>query len=59
MYAAHPKNIHDTWVGDVKVGKHNAFFGIPSSGWSDDGLGLAWLHQAFERFAAKKVRRKY
>jgi hypothetical protein len=59
IYAADSKNIQDTWVEDVKVGEHMAFFGVSSSGWSNDGLGLAWLQQVFERFTAKKARRKY
>lgn len=36
-----------------------AFFGISGSGWSNDGLGLAWLQQVFQRFTAEKARRKY
>jgi hypothetical protein len=43
IYAADSKNIQDTWVEDVKVGEHMAFFGVSDSGWSNDGLGLAWL----------------
>ena len=59
IYAADSKNIQDTWVEDVKVGEHMAFFGVSGSGWSNDGLGLAWLQQVFERFTAAKARRKY
>jgi hypothetical protein len=29
---ANSKNIQDTWVGDVKVGEHMAFFGVSLSG---------------------------
>jgi hypothetical protein len=46
-------------VEDVKVGEHMAFFGVSGSGWSNDGLDLAWLQQVFERFTAAKARRKY
>jgi hypothetical protein len=46
-------------VEDVKAGEHMAFFGVSGSGWSNDGLGLAWLQQVFERFTAPKARRKY
>jgi hypothetical protein len=59
IYAADSKNIQDAWVEDVKVGEHMAFFGVSGSGWSNDGLGLAWLQQVFERFTAPKARRKY
>ena len=59
IYPADSKNIQDTWVEDVKVGEHMAFFGVSSSGWSNNGLGLAWLQQVFERFTTAKARRKY
>ena len=59
IYPADLKNIQDTWVEDVKVGEHMAFFGVSGSGWSNNGLGLAWLQQVFERFTAAKARRKY
>jgi hypothetical protein len=59
IYAADSNNIQSTWVEDVKVGEHIAFFGVSGSGWSNDGLGLAWLQQVFERFTAPKARRKY
>jgi hypothetical protein len=36
-----------------------AFIGVSGSGWWNDGLGLAWLQQVFERFTAAKARRKY
>jgi hypothetical protein len=42
-------------VEDVKVGEHMAFFGVSGSGWSNDGLGLAWLQQVFERFTTAKA----
>ena len=41
IYPADLKNIQDTWVEDVKVGEHMAFFGVSGSGWSNNGLGLA------------------
>ncbi|RMZ71416.1 pogo transposable [Pyrenophora seminiperda CCB06] len=44
---------------DVKVGEHMAFFGVRSSGWSNNGLSLAWRQQVFERFTTGKARRKY
>ena len=47
IYAAELKNIQDTWVEDVKVGEHMCFFGTSQSGWSNDGIGLAWLQQTF------------
>jgi hypothetical protein len=59
IYAADSKNVQSTWVEDVKVGEHMAFFGVSGSGWSNDGLGLAWLQQVFERFTTAKARRKY
>ena len=59
IYAADSKNIQDTWVEDVKVGEHMAFFGVSTTGWTNDGLGLAWLQQVFQRFTAEKARRKY
>ena len=59
IYAAESQNIQSTWVEDVKVGEHMAFFGTSPSGWSNDGLGLAWLQQVFQRFTAPKARRKY
>jgi hypothetical protein len=59
IYAADSKNIQDTWVEDVRVGEHMAFFGVSGSGWSNHSLGLAWLQQVFERFTAPKARRKY
>lgn len=37
VYAADSKNIQDTWLEDVKVGEHVAFFGVSGSGWSNDG----------------------
>jgi hypothetical protein len=42
-YPADSNDIQSTWVEDVKVGEHMAFFGVSGSGWSNDGLGLAWL----------------
>jgi hypothetical protein len=59
IYAAESQNIQSTWVEDVKVGEHMAFFGVSPSGWSNDGLGLARLQQVFQRFTASKARRKY
>ena len=59
IYPADSKNIQDVWVEDVKVEEHMAFFGVSQSGWSNDGLGLAWLQQVFQRFTAAKARRKY
>ena len=59
IYAADSKNIQSTWVEDVKVGEHIAFFGVSGSGWSNNGLGLAWLQQVFERFTTAKAQRKY
>jgi hypothetical protein len=41
----------------VKVGEHTAFYGVSPSGWSNDGLGLAWLQQVFQRLTASKARR--
>lgn len=40
------------------MGEHMAFFGVSGSGWSNDGLGLAWLQQVLQRFTASKARRK-
>ena len=59
IYAADSKNIQSSWVEDVKVGEHMAFFGVSGSGWSNDGLGLAWLQQVFDRFTKDKAQRKY
>ena len=59
IYAADSKNIQLSWVEDVKVGEHMAFFGVSGSGWSNDSLGLAWLQQVFDRFTKDKARRKY
>jgi hypothetical protein len=59
IYPAESQNIQSSWVEDVKVGEHTAFFGVSPSGWSNDGLGLAWLQQVFQRLTASKARRKY
>jgi hypothetical protein len=40
IYAADSKNMQDTWVENVKVWEHIAFFRVSSSGRSNDGLGL-------------------
>ena len=59
IYAAESQEVQSTWVEDVKVEDHMAFFGVSQSGWSNDGLSLAWLQQVFDRFTKAKARRKY
>jgi hypothetical protein len=41
IYAADSKNIQYTWVEDVKVGEHIAFFRVLGSGWLNDAFSLA------------------
>jgi hypothetical protein len=47
------------WVDAVEVGKYEIFFTNATSGWMNNGLGLAWLEQVFECFTKQKARRQY
>ncbi|KAF1969406.1 hypothetical protein BU23DRAFT_477217, partial [Bimuria novae-zelandiae CBS 107.79] len=38
IYPAESQNIQSTWVEDIKVGEHIAFFRVLPSSWSNDGL---------------------
>jgi hypothetical protein len=50
--------LQSLWVHDIEVGKHCVFFATSPSGWTDNGLGLAWLEQVFDRGTKKKARRR-
>jgi hypothetical protein len=49
--------IQSTWVNDVEVGKHEVFFSNSPTGWSNNGLGFAWLEQVFNRHTTAKAPR--
>jgi hypothetical protein len=36
-------NVQDTWLEDFDPDEHDCFFTSTPSGWTNDGLGLAWL----------------
>jgi hypothetical protein len=51
--------LQSSWVNDIEAGKHQIFCGNSSSGWSNNGIGLAWLEQVFDRETRAKARRKW
>jgi hypothetical protein len=53
------KGIQSSWLEDVDLSKHHAFFSYSESGWSNDDLGLAWLKEVFHKQTKEKARREY
>jgi hypothetical protein len=51
--------IQSSWVDAVELQKHQIFFSNSPAGWSNNGIGLAWLQQVFDRFTKAKARRDY
>jgi hypothetical protein len=41
------KGLQSTWVDDIKVGEHGVFLGHSPSGWSNNDLGLAFIHSRY------------
>jgi hypothetical protein len=41
--------IQSSWVDDLVAEQHKIFVSHLPSGWSNNEIGLAWLHQVFER----------
>jgi hypothetical protein len=56
IYTSANCTLQQSWVADVKVAKHQAFFTSSASGWTNNELGLAWLEQIFDRHTKKKAR---
>jgi hypothetical protein len=51
--------LQSSWVNDIEAGKHQVFCGNSPSGWSNNGIGFAWLEQVFDRETRAKARRKW
>ena len=56
IYQAASGNLQDTWLQDLDAGSHRCFVTSPS-GWTNNGLGLAWLRDIFDRETKGKARR--
>ena len=52
-------NIQDSWVQDLELDKHLAFFSSSPTGWTNDHLGFEWLTKVFERHTKTKAGRKW
>ncbi|EUC26712.1 hypothetical protein COCCADRAFT_46307, partial [Bipolaris zeicola 26-R-13] len=53
------EGLHDRWLRDLEVGKHQLFCCTTTSGWSNNELALAWLEQVFDRATKEKAKRDY
>ena len=51
--------LHDSWVRDLEVGKHQIFCATSESGWSNNQLALAWVEQLFDRLTKVKAKRDF
>jgi len=51
--------LQESWIDDIEAEKHEIFCANSDSGWTNNVLGLAWLHQVFERFTKPKARREW
>jgi hypothetical protein len=51
--------LQSSWVEDVEAGIHKVFIANLTSGWTNNGIGLAWLEQVFERYITEKARRRW
>jgi hypothetical protein len=57
VYQSNNSTLQDSWVADIKAGKHDVFITSSPSGWTNNKVGLAWLEQVFDRCTKKKARR--
>jgi hypothetical protein len=57
IYTLANSTLQQSWVAEVKVNKHEAFFALSLTGWSNNELRLAWLEQIFDRCTKQKARR--
>jgi hypothetical protein len=56
IYTSANNTLQASWVADVKVGTHKAFFASFPSGWTNNKLRLAWLEQIFNCYTKEKAR---
>jgi len=56
IYPSKAGDIHDTWVGEVDPGKHDARFVGTETGWTNHEVGRKWLEEVFDRFSKGKAR---
>jgi hypothetical protein len=56
IYPSKAGDIHDTWVGKVGTGKHDARFVGTETSWTNHEVGRKWLEEVFDRFSKGKAR---
>ena len=59
IYSADSDNVQANWVHDIDPETHSMYFSVSQSGWTNEGLGVAWLEQVFDPAAKRKAWRKY
>jgi hypothetical protein len=55
IYTSANSTLQQSWVANIKVAKHQAFFTSSASGWANNKLGLAWLEQIFNHYTKYKA----
>lgn len=56
IYRAISGNLQDSWLQDLDVERHIAFFTSSPNGWTDNKLGFSWLKEVFNRETKAKAR---
>lgn len=59
IYPAAGRAVQASWVAPIDPKKHDIFFTTSPTGWTNDDLGITWLEQVFERYTARKARRRW
>jgi hypothetical protein len=55
LFASQNSTLQSTWVKNIKAAKHSAHIRLIPTRWSNDGIGMDWLKNVFNRYIKETV----